>query len=174
MNYQKTRTILTTDAQKIANGFASVKLGTIEFRQQELRETIQAGKPWILTRECAYFVAGESCERGTFLYRKIPTVSKRNTLPHRFFLMSWEQVSAFIANDRKAWKVVFDNENAAAENEYNVRENTMVNTYLEGNTLWMDSSEVKDKFVKDWFWSAAELEPVEPERHKSMFHPMWG
>lgn len=162
MNYTKTKKFEH-------EGRECVKVGTVEFYADDLRALMRDGKYWILTRECAYFVAGESCERGTFLYRKVPTRTKKNTLSHRFFSLTWEGVKNYIADDRKAWRVNFDSEEKAREEEYNVRDNTMANTYLEGITLWIEAGEQNDKIVLDWF-SDAELLPMEKQDTYRMFH----
>lgn len=153
-------------------GRECVKLGTVEFYSDELREHVKAGKLWILTRECAYFVAGESCERGTFLYMKVPTRTKKNMIPHHFFSLTWEGVQNHIADDRKAWRVKFDSAVKAMEEEFNMRENTMVNTYLDGNTLWMESGEKNDNMVRSWYVDA-ELVPMERQDTARMFHPAY-
>lgn len=145
-------------------------MGTVELYADELREHIKAGKFWILTRECAYFIAGESCERGTFLYRKVQTRTKKNTLQHRFFSLTWESVQDFIADDLKAWRVNFDSEEKAREEEYNMRENTMVNTSLDGSTLWMESGEKNDNLVRAWY-EDAKLVPMEKQDTDRIFHP---
>ena len=153
-------------------GRECVKVGTVELYADELREHVNAGKFWILTRECAYIIAGESCERGTFLYKKVPTRTRTNTLPHRFFVLTWDGVKNYVADGWKAWRVRFDDQDKAVEEEYNMRENTMVNTCIEGSTVWMEPGEANDNIIREWF-SDAELEPMEPEVTARMFHPVY-
>ena len=129
-------------------------------------------------RTCVYFVAGKATQkdengRTVYYYHKVATKDQRNTLPHRFFIMNEEEVKNYIADTHKAWRVTFEDEEHAAEIEYQMRENTLVNTYLEGRVLWLEAGEKNDTIVWDWFSTAAKLVTIDPLDVERMFHPVW-
>ena len=81
----------------------AVKVGSVEMYESELLQKVfEEKKPFILVRECAYFVDGKSAQkdengRTVYYYHKIQTRGKTNTLPHRYFMFNYEEIQNYTA-----------------------------------------------------------------------------
>jgi len=84
-------------------GKPCVKVGQVEMYEADLiKNVFEDHKPFIVVRTHAYHVDGKACQkddqgRTVYNYHKVKTVDTQNTLPHRYFFRSYEEMQGYIA-----------------------------------------------------------------------------
>ena len=71
------------------------------YESELLQKVFEEKKPFILVRECSYFVDGKRTQkdkngRTVYYYHKVQTKDKRNTLPHRYFMLNHEEIQNYM------------------------------------------------------------------------------
>ena len=71
----------------------------------------------------------------------------------------------------KVWKIRFDSEAIALDEEYNVRDCTLLNSYVDGDTVYVEDGPSAETIMTDWYGDTAEIVYMDEERAMEMFHP---
>ena len=156
------------------------RIGDVEMYASELQKAHDEGKYWILTRTKAMYT--NICDDGNggtvVKYENIPTRTRENTLPHRYFVMSWNEIKDYIANESKVWRIEFETVEKALEEEYIARHEGDLNvivrkTYSNSAEafLLIECDPMAEKIVPQWYGEKAKISYMDANDVKKLFHP---
>lgn len=71
----------------------------------------------------------------------------------------------------KVWKVTFDSEAIALDEEFYIRDASMLNSYVDEVSVFVEDLPMAKLYMTSWYGDKAELVDVTDERAMEMFHP---
>lgn len=78
-------------------GIPCVRFGDVEMPVSEAEEHLKNGRNCILCRTHAYrFEARTEDEKTFFVYNKVATESRQNTLPHRYYVLDENGIKNYL------------------------------------------------------------------------------